>query len=128
MKGLKTSNCRLTAHRPQQWPPQGPERHTARNCADLNRETTYCSAAPSEIYVLHFAAVACQRAADEPKAGTEKQNYPEIDILLKKKKKVTAYNYCNKAVKKKKKGKRALMYQKLRLPLQFKKAGDRQTL
>lgn len=86
------------------------------------RETTYCSAAPSEIHVLHFGAVACQLAADEPKADTEKQNYPEIDILFKKK------NHCNKAVKEEKKKASALMYQKLRLPLQFKKAGDRQTL
>lgn len=45
----------------------------------------YCSATPSEIHVLNFGAVACQLAADKPKADTEKQNYSEIDILFKKK-------------------------------------------
>lgn len=71
------SNTLLTS-----WLPQGPEGYTASNCTAENRATTYCSATPSEIYVLHSEVVACQLAADEPKADTEKQNSPEIDILF----------------------------------------------
>lgn len=123
VKGLSTSKWGLPHCRLQPWLPQGPEGHAASSGADENRETTYCSAAPSEIHVLHFGVVACQLAADEPKADMEKQNYPEIDILFKKKKKKSLQHGC-----KGKKKVSAFMYQKLRLPLQFKKAGDRQTL
>ena len=67
--------------------------------------------------MLHSGAVACQLDADEPRAETEKQNYPETDILS-----------LQQGCKAKKKKRSALMYQNLRLPLQFKKVGDRQTL
>lgn len=59
------------------------EGYTASNCAAENRETTNCSATPSETHVLHFRVAGCQLAAHEPGVDTGKQNYPEVDILFK---------------------------------------------